>query len=314
MTPQVPQSPYGGYPNPAYPGFRSQPGTPYFAPTNLRFPPNAYQSPTMDFSQHRGLQVVTNPMNLVDPGRLKSEGNPNMQYRLKSESNPALQFRRPSEPIIPTHTQLSQSSGPTPATPTINLPGTILSFPAPPPPNQTSGETPFPPPLLPELDQRFVDFLQKVLSDESMTDSRGEPLHHPLPPRKQQKLHALPLTSWRPVKLRIQAFTSAFQEELVRNLAANLARHEVSIKRVREYLWTKDLIARYNPSGRKAKSRGSHVWCLEARRRADSPHAEWEFRAWKRKIQLMRDSLVVVWGQQVRLPLKVWDPQVPFEG
>src|SRR5438046_8136878 len=57
-------------------------------------------------------------------------------------------------------------------------------------------------------------------------------------------LHSFPtrrssdLTSWRPVKLRIQAFTSAFQEELARTLAAgmNLARHEVSIKRVREYL------------------------------------------------------------------------------
>ena len=196
---------------------------------------------------------VTNPMNLTDP-----------------RSNPSLlQFRRPSEPTIPTHSQLSHTpTTATPATPTINLPGQTRSCPFIPPASASSGESPFPPNLLPQLDTLFVAFLQRVVSDESITDGRGEALHHPLPPRKQQKVHALPLTSWRPIKLRIQAFTSAFQEELARTLAAgmNLARHEVSVKRVREYLWTRDIIARFNPSGRKAKSRGSHVWCVEARR------------------------------------------------
>jgi hypothetical protein len=295
MTPQIPQSPYGGFQS--VPVFRSQPSTPYFTPTTLRNP-QLYQSPTTDFSRQSQLHV-TSPMTLIDP-----------------RGNPGLQFRRPSEPIIPTHSNLNQSSAPAPAPPAINLPGQIMSFPAPPPQTSSGGEAPFPPNLLPQLDALFIAFLQKVVSDESITDSRGEALHHPLPPRKQQKVHALPLTSWRPIKLRIQAFTSAFQEELARTLAAgmNLARHEVSIKRVREYLWTRDLIARYNPSGRKAKSRGSHVWCVEARRRADDPHAEWEFRPWKRKIQVIRDSLVAQWGQPVRLPLKVWDPQVQYEG
>src|SRR5271169_6931947 len=149
-----------------------------------------------------------------------------------------------------------------------------------------------------------------------MRHNRGEALHHPLPPRKQSKMQSLPRTNWRQIKLRIQAFTAAFQEELSSSLAVgmNLPRHEVSVKRVREYLWTKDLIARYNPSGRKAKSRGSHVWCVEARRRADVPHAEWEFRPWKRKIQVVRDSLIAPWGQLIKLPLKVWDPQVQYEG
>jgi len=299
MPPTVQQSPYAGYPNPSYPAFRSQPGTPYFAPNALRMTPQMYQSPTtMDFGRQAHFQA-TNPMNLIDP-----------------RNNPALQFRRPSEPTIPTHSQFSHTPAATPATPTINLQGQTMSFPSPPPANTSTGESPFPPSLLPQLDTLFVAFLQRVVSDESITDGRGEALHHPLPPRKQQKVHALPLTSWRPIKLRIQAFTSAFQEELARTLAAgmNLARHEVSIKRVREYLWTRDLIARYNPSGRKAKSRGSHVWCVEARRRVDDPHAEWEFRPWKRKIQVVRDSLVVPWGQSLRLPLKVWDPQVQYEG
>jgi hypothetical protein len=190
-----------------------------------------------------------------------------------------------------------------------------MSYPSAPLPT-ANGESPFPPSLLPQLDSLFVAFLQRVVSDENITDGRGESLHHPLLPRKQQKLNALPLTSWRPIKLRIQAFTSAFQEELARTLAAgmNLARHEVSIKRVREYLWTRDLIARFNPSGRKAKSRGSHVWCVEARRRLDDVNSEWEFRQWKRKIQVVRDSLVVPWGHLLRLPLKVWDPQVQYEG
>ena len=238
-------------------------------------------------------------MNLIDP-----------------RANSGLQFRRPSEPILPTHSQLTQSPSVTPAAPTINLTGQLVSFPSPPPTNTTTGESTFPPSLLPQLDTLFVAFLQRVVSDESITDGRGEALHHPLPARKQQKVHALPLTSWRPIKLRIQAFTSAFQEELARTLAAgmNLARHEVSIKRVREYLWTRDLIARYNLSGRKAKSRGSHVWCVEARRRADDPNAEWEFRPWKRKIQVVRSSLVALWGQALKLPFKVWDPQVQYEG
>jgi len=296
MTPQIPQSPYGGFQG--IPVFRSQPSTPYFSPTTLR-PHQVYQSPTTDFARQSQLNV-TNPMNLIDP-----------------RGNPGLQFRRPSEPTIPTHhATLSQPTPAPQAPPAINLPGQVISFAAPTPQASSGGESPFPPNLLPQLDQLFVAFLQKVVSDESITDSRGEALHHPLPPRKQQKIAALALTAWRPVKLRIQAFTSAFQEELARTLAAgmNLARHEVSIKRVREYLWTRDLIARYNPSGRKAKSRGSHVWCVEARRRAEDPHAEWEFRPWKRKIQVVRDNLMVPWGHPVRLPLKVWDPQVQYEG
>jgi len=299
MTPQIPQSPYAGYQNQSYPVFRSQPGTPYFTPNRFVATPQMYASPTVDFGRQSQMQVGQHPLNLIDP-----------------RSNANLQFRRPSEPTIPTHAHMSHTPTSTPATPTINLPGQIMSFASNPTTATSSGETPFPPNLLPQLDTLFVAFLQKVVSDESMTDGRGEALHHPLPPRKQQKVHALPLTSWRPIKLRIQAFTSAFQEELARTLAAgmNLARHEVSIKRVREYLWTRDLIARYNPSGRKAKSRGSHVWCVEARRRSDDPHAEWEFRPWKRKIQVVRDSLVAPWGQPVKVPLKVWDPQVQYEG
>ena len=300
MTPQILQSSYAGYQNPSYPAFRSQPGTPYFTPNNLRITPQLYQSPNFNFSRQSQMHV-TNPMNLIDP-----------------RSNQSLQFRRPSEPTIPTHTQLNHTpiATATLATPAISLPGQTMSFASALPASASSGESPFPPSLLPQLDTLFIAFLQRVVSDESITDGRGEALHHPLPPRKQQKVHALPLTSWRPIKLRIQAFTSAFQEELARTLAAgmNLARHEVSIKRVREYLWTRDLIARYNPSGRKAKSRGSHVWCVEARRRADDINAEWEFRSWKRKIQVVRDSLVAPWGQLLRLPLKIWDPQVQYEG
>ena len=291
LTPQIPQSPYGVYQNPSYPLFRSQPGTPYFTPNALRISPQ-------DISR-QSQSHATNPMNLLDP-----------------RAKPNLQFRRPSEPSIPTHAQLTPTSSAAPATPTINLPGQVMSFATAQPVATSSVESPFPPHLLPQLEALFVAFLQRVVSDESITDGRGEALHHPLPPRKQQKVHALPPTSWRPIKLRIQAFTSAFQEELARTLAAgmNLARHEVSIKRVREYLWTRDLIARYNPSGRKAKSRGSHVWCVEARRKSDDPDSEWEFRPWKRKIQVLRESLVAPWGQLLKVPLKVWDPQVQYEG
>lgn len=298
MTPQVPHSPYGGYPNPSYPPFRSQPGTPYFTPNTLRITPYPYHALHTDFAR-QGQIHSANPLNIGDP-----------------RPHGTLQFRRPSEPTIPTHSEMPQTPSNAPAPPTVNLVGQVMSFPVTPPANQTSGESPFPPSLLPQLDALFLAFLQKVVSDETITDGRGEALHHPLPPRKQQKVHQLPLTSWRPFKLRIQAFTSAFQEELARTLAVNmnLARHEVSIKRVREYLWTKDLIARYNPSGRKAKSRGSHVWCVEARRRTDDPNAEWEFSHWQRKIQVVRETLVVQWGQVLRLPLKVWDPQVQYEG
>lgn len=299
MTPQFTQIPYSVHPTRSYPNFHSQPGTPYFTPPAFQNILQYQRSPSMDFAPQSQLQA-TNPMNLTDP-------------RLSSN----LQFRRPSEPAIPTHSQLSHTpSTVTPAAPTIDLPGQTRSLPCPLLANASSGESPFPPGLLPRLDTLFVAFLQRVVSDENITDGRGEALHHPLPPRKQQKVNALPFTSWRPIKLRIQAFTSAFQEELARTLAAgmNLARHEVSVKRVREYLWTKDLIARFNPSGRKAKSRGSHVWCVEARRIADDVNAEWEFRHWKRKIQVVKDSLVARWGQLLRLPLKVWDPQVQYEG
>jgi hypothetical protein len=300
VNPQFSEPSYGYHhvlPSQGYPG---RPNTSYMPPNPMRTGGQLYPSPAMDFTRHHQQLQTTNPMNVLDP-------RPPLR---------ASHFRRPSETVPPRQSQLSISTGSASAPPTISLPGQVASVPAPPPTSATGGEAPFPPQMLPQLDLLFVAFLQKVLSDEHIRDSRGEALHHPLPPRKQSKMQSLPLTSWRQIKLRIQAFTAAFQEELSNSLAVgmNLPRHEVSVKRVREYLWTKDLIARYNPSGRKAKSRGSHVWCVEARRKSDDVRAEWEFRPWRRKIQVMRDSLVVFWGQHLKFPFKVWDPQVQYEG
>lgn len=39
----------------------------------------------------------------------------------------------------------------------------------------------------------------------------------------------------------------------------------MSIKKIKNYLWRQDLISRFNPDGKKAKSKGNHIWNVDAK-------------------------------------------------
>lgn len=79
-------------------------------------------------------------------------------------------------------------------------------------------------------------------------DGKGEPIHQTLMAKKMEKLDAS--TDFRPFKFRIQAFTSAFAEKLA---ALGYSEDELSVRKVRQYLWAQPYISRFNDDGKKSK-------------------------------------------------------------
>ncbi|KAG0300938.1 hypothetical protein BGZ97_003013 [Linnemannia gamsii] len=132
----------------------------------------------------------------------------------------------------------------------------------------TGSRTQFHAPLEPEvvarLDELFFKFLQRICSDLNVCDSKGDPIHQPLMAKKMQRLEAS--TDFRPFKFRIQAFTNAFHESLVRE---GLTEDILPLRKVKVYLWKHRYISRFNEDGKKQKSKGNHVWNIEARKRPD---------------------------------------------
>ncbi|KAG0303110.1 hypothetical protein BGZ98_006979 [Dissophora globulifera] len=92
-------------------------------------------------------------------------------------------------------------------------------------------------------------------------DSKGDHIHQPLMAKKMQRLEAS--TDFRPFKFRIQAFTNAFHDDLVRN---GLTEDILPLRKVKVYLWKHRYISRFNEDGKKQKSKGNHVWNIEARK------------------------------------------------
>ena len=109
-----------------------------------------------------------------------------------------------------------------------------------------------------------------------ISDSKGEKLHQVLMPKKMARLDECP--DFRPFKFRIQAFTNAFHEELQ---ARGITEDTMSVKKVKVYLWHQELISRFNADGKKAKSKGNHIWHVDAKK---LPGGGWTFRPFKRKI------------------------------
>lgn len=107
---------------------------------------------------------------------------------------------------------------------------------------------------------------------------------------------------FRPFKFRIQAFTNAFQAEVQRR---GISDNECSIKKLKQYLWTQPYISRFNEDGKKAKSKGNHIWIVEAKK---LPEGGWEFREFSRKIAGAPEKIAYV-GVKWSWSLRVWDPQ-----
>jgi len=116
-----------------------------------------------------------------------------------------------------------------------------------------------------------------------------------------QKLDESP--DFRPFKFRIQAFTNAFHEELVRS---GYTEDILPLRKVKNYLWTQRYISRFNEDGKKAKSKGNHVWNIEAKK---IPTGGWIFREFTRKIAGIPDKVAYV-GMRYTYAPRVWDPQV----
>ncbi len=155
--------------------------------------------------------------------------------------------------------------------------------------------------------------------------------------KKMQRLDESP--DFRPFKFRIQAFTNAFLDEvglaclvffpilklldpactpwipggentdekggfvILRRLALS------HFLKVRNYLWKQPHILRFNEDGKKAKSKGNHIWNVEAKKIGDS---KWEFRPFYRKLAGNPPS-VAYCGLTWKWAPRVWDPQASWQ-
>jgi hypothetical protein len=112
----------------------------------------------------------------------------------------------------------------------------------------------------------------------SYADSKGDKLHQVLMPKKMARLDESP--DYRPFKFRIQSFTNAFMEELSRR---GITEETISAKKIKNYLWKQDLISRFNQDGKKSKSKGNHIWNVDAKK---LPDGSWVFRPFQRRIMV----------------------------
>ncbi len=174
-----------------------------------------------------------------------------------------------------------------------------------------------------QLDIILDDFLQKVCSDREsrdhgphgirltavlpveFTDNKGELLHQALMPKKMARLNESP--DFRPFKFRIQAFTNAFHDELQ---SRGLKDDTLSAKKVKSFLWTNSLISRFNDDGKKSKSKGNHIWNVDAKR---LPEGTWIFRPFRRKIAGVPPQQAYIGTPYIWTP-RVWDPQASTNG
>ncbi|KAF9246151.1 hypothetical protein BU15DRAFT_39764 [Melanogaster broomeanus] len=151
-----------------------------------------------------------------------------------------------------------------------------------------------------EVDRIFFEFLNNICSNLEATDAKGEPIHQTLMAKKMQRLDESP--DFRPFKFRIQAFTNAFLEELARQ---GYPEEKIPMKKIRNYLWNQPYISRFNEDGKKTKSKGNHIWNIDAKKRQDGG---WMFRPFHRKVAGAPPGVAYVGLRWYWTP-RIWDPQ-----
>ncbi|CAE6517108.1 unnamed protein product [Rhizoctonia solani] len=161
-----------------------------------------------------------------------------------------------------------------------------------------------PPELRSEVDRVFFKFLNKICSNLEATDSKGEAIHQTLMAKKMARLDELP--DFRPFKFRIQAFTNGFLEELANE---GYPDEVIPMKKIKSYLWNQPFISRFNEDGKKAKSKGNHIWNIDARKIDDGGSVRWTFREFKRKIAGTPPG-IAYHGHHWQWAPHVWDPQL----
>ncbi|KAF9075147.1 hypothetical protein BDP27DRAFT_1315582 [Rhodocollybia butyracea] len=155
-----------------------------------------------------------------------------------------------------------------------------------------------------EVDRIFFEYLNKICSNLDATDSKGESIHQTLMAKKMQRLDESP--DFRPFKFRIQAFTNAFLELLA---SKGYPEEKIPMKKIRNYLWRNSYIQRYNEDGKKSKSKGNHIWNIEAKKTGDG---KWEFRPFHRKLAGLFPGAAYCGLPWVCKP-RVWDPQASWQ-
>lgn len=105
-------------------------------------------------------------------------------------------------------------------------------------------------------------------------------------PKKMARLDESP--DYRPFKFRIQSFTNAFQDELANR---GITEETISAKKVKSYLWKQPLISRFNPDGKKSKSKGNHIWNVEGKK---LPSGGWVFRPFQKSIMVQPQPFAYV--------------------
>ncbi|CAE6339303.1 unnamed protein product [Rhizoctonia solani] len=161
-----------------------------------------------------------------------------------------------------------------------------------------------PPELKSEVDRVFFKFLNRICSNLEATDSKGEAIHQTLMAKKMARLDELP--DFRPFKFRIQAFTNGFLEELA---SEGYPDEVIPMKKIKSYLWNQPYISRFNDDGKKAKSKGNHIWNIDARKIDNGGSIQWTFREFRRKIAGTPPG-IAYHGHLWQWAPHVWDPQV----
>ncbi|KAJ3510287.1 hypothetical protein NLJ89_g4764 [Agrocybe chaxingu] len=168
----------------------------------------------------------------------------------------------------------------------------------------SSAAAEMPPEYRADVDRIFFMFLNKLCSNLDATDAKGEQIHQTLMAKKMQRLDESP--DFRPFKFRILAFTNAFMEELGKQ---GYPEDKIPMKKVRNYLWRQQYILRFNEDGKKAKSKGNHIWNIEAKKSGDG---QWDFRPFHRKLAGTPPG-VAYCGLRWSWKPHVWDPQLSFK-
>lgn len=159
------------------------------------------------------------------------------------------------------------------------------------------------------VDRVFLEYLNRICSNLDATDSKGEAIHQTLMAKKMARLDESP--DFRPFKFRIQAFTNGFVEELARQ---GYGEEQIPIKKIKAYLWHHNpYIARFNEDGKKAKSKGNHIWNIEAKKilamNGDVNAPRWVFKKFVRKIAGAPPTMAYI-GLKWQWEPKIWDPQL----
>ncbi|THG98647.1 hypothetical protein EW026_g3588 [Hermanssonia centrifuga] len=150
-----------------------------------------------------------------------------------------------------------------------------------------------------DVERIFFEFLNKTCLNLDATDSKGEPIHQTLMAKKMQRLDESP--DFRPFKFRIQAFTNAFLEELARQ---GFPEEKIPMKKIRNFLWNQPFISRFNEEGKKSKSKGNHIWHVDAKK----TDGGWMFRPFQRKLAGAPPGVAYI-GLRWSWTPRIWDPQ-----